>query len=416
MKTLLLAACLLALPALALAQGALAPTGAPAATMKTLDQLEARTPLGAVGGSTAAIAITQPGSYVLLGNVLVESGSGIIIGADNVTLDLNGFTVESSSSTVGGIGIQLGRSMRILNNTIFFPVANPVIRNGRVVSHTTYDAGATGDQFIGAGFQHGIMFQSASAPCTGAQVHDVSVTGIDQNGIYLGLEAASTIVNCTARICGNYGISAAVVTRSVADLTGNGGIMGTTITDSFGSSSSGDGINGHSISNCEGHSSSSAGIYAMTATGCIGSSETGNGLYVTTAVACIGTSTSATGLYALLASECTGGSNSGYGLYSAQATSCRGTSTSAVGLWCTDAFKCHGSSGNNCGIIASTAANCHGSNSSSTYATIAVTGLASFCTARNSAGAGSTAISANHAFACHSDDGGIVATYKDFCH
>lgn len=89
--------------------------------MKSLDQLEPRTPIGAVGESTATIAINQPGSYVLMGNLKVTDGDGIMINADNVTLDLNGFTISSSAIPASGTAIR--------------PVGdhqNIVIRNGHV--------------------------------------------------------------------------------------------------------------------------------------------------------------------------------------------------------------------------------------------------------------------------------------------
>ena len=65
-----------------LAQGLLTPPGAPAPTMKTLDQVEARTPI-----SSAPFTISTSGSYYLTGNLTVTSGTAITIAADQVTLD-----------------------------------------------------------------------------------------------------------------------------------------------------------------------------------------------------------------------------------------------------------------------------------------------------------------------------------------
>ncbi len=53
--------------------------------MKTLTQLEPRTPLA---GGTAAITISQSGSYFLTGNLTVATGDAITINASGVTLDL----------------------------------------------------------------------------------------------------------------------------------------------------------------------------------------------------------------------------------------------------------------------------------------------------------------------------------------
>ena len=85
---------LLALAALALAQGSLTPPGAPAPTMKTLDQVEPRIPLqvgspGVFGNGVGGFSITAPGSYYLTKDLTVVTHNGIWIDADNVTIDLS---------------------------------------------------------------------------------------------------------------------------------------------------------------------------------------------------------------------------------------------------------------------------------------------------------------------------------------
>ncbi len=54
----------------AIAQGPLTPPGAPAPTMKTLDQVEVRTPI-----TNLPYTITQPGSYYLIANL---TGTAVI--------------------------------------------------------------------------------------------------------------------------------------------------------------------------------------------------------------------------------------------------------------------------------------------------------------------------------------------------
>src|SRR3954470_21985484 len=70
------------------------PAGAVAPTMKTLQDVEPRTPIQSLSGSAAAsYVITQPGSYYLTGNIVrTPNKHGIQVLADNVTIDLAGFT------------------------------------------------------------------------------------------------------------------------------------------------------------------------------------------------------------------------------------------------------------------------------------------------------------------------------------
>src|SRR5438094_2967891 len=59
-------------PSTLFAQGSLTPPGAPAPTMKSLDQIEARTAI-----SSAPFTINQPGSYYLTKNLNVTNGDAI---------------------------------------------------------------------------------------------------------------------------------------------------------------------------------------------------------------------------------------------------------------------------------------------------------------------------------------------------
>src|SRR5260370_25455545 len=71
------------------AQGSLTPPGAPGPTMKTLSQIEPRTPI-----SSLPFTINAPGAYYVTTNLTGVTGTnGITIAANDVTLDLKGFSL-----------------------------------------------------------------------------------------------------------------------------------------------------------------------------------------------------------------------------------------------------------------------------------------------------------------------------------
>ena len=106
------------------AQGNLTPPGAPAPTMKTLQQIEPRVDaMTLAGDAQSEIVITSPGSYYLSANLEVNKGDGIRIFATSVTLDLNGFEIRRISG--GGAGVDNGINLvggsdrvKVINGTI----------------------------------------------------------------------------------------------------------------------------------------------------------------------------------------------------------------------------------------------------------------------------------------------------------
>lgn len=99
------------------------PSGTPVPTMKKLDEVEARIIVNATNcppGPSNAFVISQPGSYYLVGNITVTTGNAIKITGSNVTLDLNGFSISSTSVPASGAGVSIdigtGQNVVVLNN------------------------------------------------------------------------------------------------------------------------------------------------------------------------------------------------------------------------------------------------------------------------------------------------------------
>lgn len=155
--------CMLAAMTSTYAQGPLAPPGAPAPTMKTLQQVEPRTPIDSL-----PFNITMPGSYYLTGN-LITSGTGIRILADSVTIDLNGFTL------IGGTNAAIH---------VPGPYRDLVIRNGHVVGWSGRGIDATSARNV--------------------VVEQVHVRDAGNVGIWVGPNAR--VENCVAESNGDVGI------------------------------------------------------------------------------------------------------------------------------------------------------------------------------------------------------------------
>ena len=344
------------------AQGSLAPPGAPAPTMKTLGQIEARIPI-----SSAPFTITQPGSYYLTTNLNVTGGNAITINANQVTLDLNGFTVSSTAPSATGSGIQLASNP-----------ADITILNGHIKGGVTNNGGV----FSGPGFANGINYSNGLL--TNVRVAGVSVSGCLNYGIYLNT-SNSTVESCTVQTVGNYGIVAGSISHSTANGCGNDAIFADNAANCDGFSSSSNGVHATSAENCRGASSSFIGLEASAANNCYGSSVSSYGISALTANNCVGTSSSGGGLRADSANNCKGEANgvnagllaksanncfgintsNGTGLdVSSVATSCYGQSNSGIGLHSlVIAIGCHGYSvGAGIGLSAFTADICRGTN------------------------------------------------------
>jgi hypothetical protein len=125
MKTLLTALLLIGSLHSGWAQGSLTPPGAPAPTMKTLDQVEPR-----VAITNLPIIITQGGSYYLTKSFVQNfSSDAISIYTNDVTLDLCGFTIRQTGSSIAA-------GFRIESPSGNIPLKNATVRNGSITGFT----------------------------------------------------------------------------------------------------------------------------------------------------------------------------------------------------------------------------------------------------------------------------------------
>jgi hypothetical protein len=152
-------------------QGSLTPPGAPAPTMKSLTQVEPRTDVLTLSGNgNNQYIINQSGAYYLTTNITgVASKNAISILADNVVLDLNGFTLFGGTNN---------SQQAILVNGAHSGV---IIRNGAITG------------WPGNGISAGSM--------SGGELERLRIT--TNGGIGLKLGGGNSVANCF--VVGNSG-------------------------------------------------------------------------------------------------------------------------------------------------------------------------------------------------------------------
>ena len=189
-------------------QGALTPPGAPAPMMKSLAQIEPRTPI-----SSLPFNISTSGSYYLTTNLTGTAGSdGIFFGTGltGVTVDLNGFAlVGLSNSLIGFNAVGACTNIVVMNGTVRnwatgFAMSTAVgcryervrILDNRGAGLNTGDYCVVQDCAVTANGAAGLV---AGVSC---RVADCVVRGNATNGINLG--SFSVVERCT--VAENQGI------------------------------------------------------------------------------------------------------------------------------------------------------------------------------------------------------------------
>jgi len=182
----------------------LVPPGAPAPSLRTLSQVEPRTPI-----SSAGLIITAPGSYYLTTN-LFTAANGITIRTNDVTLDLMGFAITGDRDATD-VAVRL-------DGTVVHVYSGIVVRNGTLANcgYGVYADNVQGCRFenltVVSNKSDGVLFygESSGSRCN---ENTLSRSRVAFNGYGIVLEGTSSgwcdgnrVTGCSIESNNTYGV------------------------------------------------------------------------------------------------------------------------------------------------------------------------------------------------------------------